>query len=1143
MHCGLQKIGNDSSKVSEAGKEVSEPGKDVSTSYQQRNKSTSLEITKDCEESSVSRIHSDSRCATAILTIYNIGPDGNWRVVAIPVQFLNHVNLASGTNMDGVQLLFPPPLNRLKIDQCTGPKGHLPPYAYPVKSFTRRTVTSSNARRVCQNKTANKASKQNELAGSSCRRSSLDRSPSSFSDSSAAVISSDNFTGKTKEDKSLKKNSRKRSRKKVKQSKKQTGDSGSLEREVLTEEYVSVSLTSEAGSSYDADKEVGSMLYATTPELSSSDDRLVKCDCESNEMNGNINVTEASTSCNSSIDETTISKATAQNSDVETKDIQHVELCCLKDIQDSLVLDSVSLGSGSDESTNAGDIGKQSNKASCRTTSIFGDGYFHSRNDHEHKERIRHGSQNCIGNDKRVKQKQSMSKSSSFNKFGGVGVLHGRTGKENSHSVWQKVQKNSSDECGGELKKVNTTLSQFVSTAEKDSSVVKNRSPVSANVVSEPEDKKHLKNKVGGRSKGKMDPVSKKGHGNYSTKVSHFNRAVLNDNVNVGVQQNDTLHISSQEANQQGLNSFSGFNSEIKCLTNKFQTNGVEHETSEGVHSAQFHLKESYIQTRACHNIANSENEGIDIQNTSLVMQHPVPCNLFVEVGQTVKEVSSGDFNVQNHSYGATLWKWIPKKGTGLAKSESNSSSPECSDEPPSKNFNLESSIEPKIDSFSEDQESSLNASSKGKGQIYCEVSCINDRENLESGNGVADSLTKHMGKHEIAHRMNYECENQDMSENDSYRIARAVNDACNAQQACEAVHMATGGPVAEFEMLLHCCSPVICQSPNSPSCLTCSQNHGGVSLCRHEMPALSLGYLWQWYEEHGSYGLEIRAQEYENLKKLGGVGQFPFRAYFSSSLSAVQLFKNREHQCASSSDDLPNCKVSEACQMIDISEHSIFSVPQPHDQDANIQIPKKTASMNSASNPSINSACSGDLELLFEYFEDEPPQQRRPLYEKIQELVRGDVPIQSKIYGDPTNLNSVNLRDLHPRSWYSVAWYPIYRIPEGNFRAAFLTYHSLGHLVRRSTNSDLQTVDSCIVSPAVGLQSYNAKGECWFQLSHSALEAEMLGMNPSFILKERLRTLEETASLMARAVVNKGNQICTNNHPDFEFFMSRRRY
>lgn len=68
-------------------------------------------------------------------------------------------------------------------------------------------------------------------------------------------------------------------------------------------------------------------------------------------------------------------------------------------------------------------------------------------------------------------------------------------------------------------------------------------------------------------------------------------------------------------------------------------------------------------------------------------------------------------------------------------------------------------------------------------------------------------------------------------------------------------------------------------------------------------------------------------------------------------------------------------------------------------------------------------------------------------------------------------------------------------------------------------------------------------QGECWFQLSHSAMAAEMLGINPSILLKERLRTLEETASLMARAVVNKGNQICTNKHPDYEFFLSRRRY
>ncbi|KAL2477677.1 Protein CHROMATIN REMODELING 24 [Forsythia ovata] len=57
----------------------------------------------------------------------------------------------------------------------------------------------------------------------------------------------------------------------------------------------------------------------------------------------------------------------------------------------------------------------------------------------------------------------------------------------------------------------------------------------------------------------------------------------------------------------------------------------------------------------------------------------------------------------------------------------------------------------------------------------------------------------------------------------------------------------------------------------------------------------------------------------------------------------------------------------------------------------------------------------------------------------------------------------------------YSVAWYPIYRIPDSTLRAAFLTYHSLGHLVRRNPIYD-SSVDTCIVSPVVGLQSYIAQ-------------------------------------------------------------------
>ena len=944
----------------------------------------------------------------------------------MPVRCLNHINLASSVHMDGLQLLFPPPRNRLKIDQFKGPRGPLPHYAYSVKSFTRRNVSGSNVRRRCQNKIAKKASKLNELnevPGNSCSQSSLVCGSGLFPDSSAAANPSDKFTGNTKEDKSPKKNSRKRARKKVRQSKKHSSDSGSTEREVPNEEYVCVSLTSETSSSNDVDKEAGLMLDTTEPELSSSDDRLGKDVCERNEINGSINATEAPESCNSYIDEAEMSKAIApidsknllqdrgpdfSVTDKETKDIQHVDLCCYNNIPDSLVLDSVSVGSNSDASTKAGDIGKRSNKVSCRITSKSGDGYFLGqnvtngiRNNSEHNEGIRNGGQNCVTNDKRVKQKRTVSKNSSFNKFGGVGILHSRTGKENSHSVWQKVQKNGSEECGDDLKKVNTTV-------KKDPSVIRKSSSANVNVLSKTEDKNHLKNKVGRKSKVKMDSASKKGHCSYSRKGSHLNRSMINDNAKVCVQQNDMTHVPSQATNQQGLTSVSGINSDISCLMDGFQTNRVEQMTSELVHSSQLHLGESDSQNNACHNIANMKNENITIQDSSMAMrcEDIDQSNMSEEqssgsysllgddAGQPEKEVSYADNNAQIHSSGTSLWKWIPigKKDRGLAKSDSNNSSPVYSDAPPGKKFNLESNVEPQVASVSQNQDSSLDASRTCMGQVYSKFCGLVESDNQTLGNQVASTETAHRVKHEAPNKMIYECENQDTLENDSYRIAQAVNDACRAQLACEAVHMATGGPIAEIERLLHFCSPVICQSPNSLGCFSCSPNHGGcVSLCRHEIPDLSLGYLWQWYEKHGSYGLEIRAQDFENPKRLGGVDHFPFSAYFVPSLSAVQLFKNHKNQCVNSCDEFPN-EVSEACEMIGDSEHSstasqhpIFSVlfPQPRNQDTNIQTPTKTASINNAHDPFINSTCSDDLELLYEYFELEQPQQRQPLYEK----------------------------------------------------------------------------------------------------------------------------------------------------------------
>ena len=58
----------------------------------------------------------------------------------------------------------------------------------------------------------------------------------------------------------------------------------------------------------------------------------------------------------------------------------------------------------------------------------------------------------------------------------------------------------------------------------------------------------------------------------------------------------------------------------------------------------------------------------------------------------------------------------------------------------------------------------------------------------------------------------------------------------------------------------------------------------------------------------------------------------------------------------------------------------------------------------------------------------------------------------------------------------YCIAWYPIYRIPDGSFHAAFLTYHSLGHFVHRSSPESGHGLSEDVVSPVVGLQTYNHK-------------------------------------------------------------------
>ncbi|KAA8533377.1 hypothetical protein F0562_033090 [Nyssa sinensis] len=235
--------------------------------------------------------------------------------------------------------------------------------------------------------------------------------------------------------------------------------------------------------------------------------------------------------------------------------------------------------------------------------------------------------------------------------------------------------------------------------------------------------------------------------------------------------------------------------------------------------------------------------------------------------------------------------------------------------------------------------------------------------------------------------------QNNSAFENGLNKIAQAVKDAYRAQLASETVHMAIVCPIAEFEKFLHSATPFICLPYNNMKSQTCSHDEVvGASMWRHETPSISLGSLWQWYEKHGSYGLEVRAEDYENSKRLG-IDRFAFRAYFVPFLSAVQLFRNRKSHPPRNRNTISGTEATVAYKVDGTSENSsnvgrlpIFSilVPQPRTEYTSF-LPRRNHMCYSESSSKcikanisiqpIDSASSDDLKLLFKYFEVEQPE------------------------------------------------------------------------------------------------------------------------------------------------------------------------
>ncbi|KAM4116507.1 hypothetical protein ACB094_02G056000 [Castanea mollissima] len=290
--------------------------------------------------------------------------------------------------------------------------------------------------------------------------------------------------------------------------------------------------------------------------------------------------------------------------------------------------------------------------------------------------------------------------------------------------------------------------------------------------------------------------------------------------------------------------------------------------------------------------------------------------------------------------------------------------------------------------------------------------------------------------------------------------------------------------------------------------------------------PYFVLGDLWESFKEWSAYGAGVPLL----LNGSDSVVQ-----YYVPYLSGIQLYidpskpSSRQRRPGEESDSMSSRESSSDSSSDDGVERQASNVVngswnQPN-IDANIQGLKRISLRNktiagSSSDESEN--CSPPGQLVFEYFEHDPPFSREPLADKIQVLA-------SRF----PKLRTYWSCDLSPLSWISVAWYPIYRIPTGptlqNLDACFLTFHSLstpfqitstdGLHFRGSRPKEVRSADLPIKLslPIFGLASYKFKVSVW---------------NPNGVYEC------QRVNLLLRAADNWLRQLQVN-HPDYRFFLS----
>ncbi|KAG2323844.1 hypothetical protein Bca4012_038111 [Brassica carinata] len=351
-------------------------------------------------------------------------------------------------------------------------------------------------------------------------------------------------------------------------------------------------------------------------------------------------------------------------------------------------------------------------------------------------------------------------------------------------------------------------------------------------------------------------------------------------------------------------------------------------------------------------------------------------------------------------------------------------------------------------------------------------------------------------------------------------KLQRAHTDASNGRSIYNkerdngsALESTTSNNVERF---LESVTPSVPAHHHLSNSKTIEREKGGSDVVELQPPPyFVLGDVWESFAEWSAYGTGVPLS-LNNSNYKDRVIQ-----YYVPSLSAIQIYAASPHALSSSLQPRRPGEESDSDFKDSSSEGSSSESERelcfPKEQiSASVdQLSLRKEHLKDSSSSDDGEPLCSQGRLIFEYLERVLPYIREPFADKMSDLA-------SRF----PELNTLRSCDLLPSSWFSVAWYPIYKIPTGptvkDLDACFLTYHSLhtpfqGEGVTTQSMCEVQPRESVEKTslPVFGLASYKLRGSVWTSIKGSG--------------HQLVSSLFQAAENWLRL-----HQV---NHPDFIFF------